>query len=151
MRTIIKTPSLKNLLDTNQFFPNPFGILMEDLNHGHDHNHKNNFVPAVNVAETNEKFELHFRVAGYAKEDLNIALENNTLTVSAQNKETNTENESNFLRKEFSYKAFTRTFNLPENIDAEGLTAKYENGILNIAIPKKVEEKTENKRVIEIN
>ena len=143
MRTIIKTPALKNLFDTNAFFPTPFGFELEAYN-------KNKYVPAVNVSETENNFTLEFRVPGFSKEDLKIDLEEKTLTVSAEHKVEETKTDSNYVRKEFSYKSFSRSFALPENIDSDALQAKYENGILNIHIPKKVEVKIDNKKVIEI-
>jgi HSP20 family protein len=143
MRTIIKTPALRNLFDTNGFFPTPFGFELESY-------HKNKYVPAVNVSETENNFTLEFRVPGFSKEDLKIDLDEKTLTVTAQNKTEESKAENNYVRKEFSQKSFTRSFILPEHIDCKGLQAKYENGILNIDIPKKIEVKLENKKVIEI-
>ena len=143
MRTIIKTPALRNLFDTNAFFPTPFGFELESY-------HKNKYVPAVNVSETENNFTLEFRVPGFSKEDLKIDLDEKTLTVSAEHKTEETKTENNYVRKEFSHKSFTRSFVLPENIDTDALQAKYENGILNVHLPKKVEAKVENKKVIEI-
>jgi len=147
MKTIIRTPSLKNFFDTNTQFPNPFGIALEDYN---KYNSKNNFVPAVNVIETNEKFMLEFSAPGFVKEEFNISLEDNTITVMAEHKNEIVNNEKNYLRKEFTYKSFSRSFALPENIDSETLNAKYENGILNVIIPKKIEVKENAKKVIEV-
>lgn len=143
MRTIIKTPALRNLFDTNNYFTTPFGFEMETYN-------KSRFIPAVNVSETDAEFKLEFRVPGYSKEDLKINLEDKTLTISAEHKEQETKSDDKYVRKEFSHKSFSRSFELPENIDFENLNANYENGILNVLIPKKVEVKIENKKVIEI-
>jgi HSP20 family protein len=70
--------------------------------------------------------------------------------ILTEQKTEETQTENNYVRKKFSHKSFTRSFVLPENIDTEVLQAKYENGILNVHLPKKVEVKVENKKVIEI-
>jgi HSP20 family protein len=142
-RTIIKTSALRNLFAANAFFPNPFGF---DL----DSYHKNKYVSAVNVSEIENNFTIEFSVPGFLKVDFIIDLDEKTLTVTAQNKTEESRTENNYVRKEYLQKSFSRSFILPEVIDCNGLQAKYESGILNINIHKKVEVKVENKKVIEI-
>lgn len=72
------------------------------------------------------------------------------LTISSEKEEENAEEEEKFTKREFSYQAFKRSFTLPEKIDDDHITAKYENGILNITIPKKVEEQPKSGRQIEV-
>lgn len=96
--------------------------------------------PAVNVKEDETKFLLEVAAPGLQKENFKVELEDNLLTISAEQKTENTETDekTKFTRKEFSYSTFKRSFSLDEEtVDAENIEAKYENGILNISIPKK--------------
>jgi HSP20 family protein len=95
------------------------------------------FSPSVNVSETEKEFRLEFAAPGFDKKDFNVNVDRDTLTVSAE-RENKTENkEGNYTRKEFSYGSFKRMFTLPENVDDENIQAVYENGILNLILPKK--------------
>lgn len=110
-------------------------------------------IPAVNIVEKDESFEVAVAAPGKQKEDFNIELDNDILTISAEEKKENetTENNGRFTRKEFSYSNFKRAFALPETVDNNQIKASYENGVLNISIPKKEEAKVLAKRMIEIS
>lgn len=103
--------------------------------------------PAVNIAEDETQYNLEFALAGYKKEDLKINLEHDTLTVSSKPKETKDENAKatletkKYTRREYQLKAFNRSFYLPEQIKEKDIVAKYENGILNLILPKAVKAK----------
>lgn len=99
--------------------------------------------PAVNIMETDEGFKLEMAVPGMKKEDFNIDLDKDVLTISAEEKFENEEKDTDgrYTRREFSYSAFTRSFTLPKTIDGEKITATYTDGVLGIAIPKKEEAK----------
>jgi HSP20 family protein len=96
-------------------------------------------VPAVNICDNQDQFEIQLAAPGLLKEDFKIALERKMLTVSVQKEQSNAAEENNFTRKEFSYTAFTRSFTLPESADENGIQAKYENGILFVTISKREE------------
>jgi len=84
------------------------------------------------------------------KKDFKVEVENNVLTISAEKKEEKKETKENYSRREFSYESFERSFTLPQDlVDANKISAKYEDGILRIAIPKK-EEKAKLSKVINI-
>lgn len=104
-------------------------------------------VPAVNVHETENAFEMELNVPGRKKEDFKINLENGQLTISFEKKEENTANGAKTLRREFSYQSFKRSFNLDETIDTENIQAKYENGILYLTLPKKEQAKPSKKEI----
>lgn len=107
--------------------------------------------PAVNVKEDADGFSLALAAPGYGKEDIEIKIEENILTISSEKKEDTTAKEGEkFTRKEFKYAAFKRTFTLPDTVDATKIGANYENGILNISIPKKEEAKPVPARTINI-
>tara|TARA_R100000935_G_scaffold43476_1_gene65916 strand:+ start:269 stop:712 length:444 start_codon:yes stop_codon:yes gene_type:complete len=110
-------------------------------------------IPAVNIQETEDKFVVAVAAPGKTKEQLNIELENNVLTISSEEKEERESTDANerFTRKEFSYNNFRRDFSLPETVDNEKISAKYKDGVLEIEVPKKEEAKLQAKRMIEIN
>lgn len=110
-------------------------------------------IPAVNIQETDEDFLVEVAAPGKVKEDFNIELDNDVLTISAeekQEKETS-EKSGKFTRREFSYSTFKRAFSLPDSVDSGKISASYNNGVLEIAIPKREEAKVQAKRMIAIS
>jgi HSP20 family protein len=94
------------------------------------------FTP-VNVKETENEYVLEVIAPGFQKEDFQVNLDNNTLTISAEQKE-NTENKNEkFIRKEFKQQSFKRSFTVDKNVDAENIVAKYVNGVLTLNLAKK--------------
>jgi len=126
----------------NHGFPfHPF--MMNDLQQffGQD---EQTTVPKVNITEDDKGFTLQLAVPGVTKENIKIDLEKEILTISASanvntsaTPEDNKETATKFLRKEFSYQSFKRSFTIPENTDETAINAKYENGILHVVLPKK--------------
>lgn len=102
-------------------------------------NEEHTSAPSVNVKESEKGFELAVAAPGLEKRDFRIAIDKERLTISAQKEKNTEEKNDRFLRKEFSYESFTRSFSLPENVDAEKITAVYENGVLNVTLPKRAE------------
>ncbi len=96
----------------------------------------NGSMPAANVKETEKEFRLDLAVPGYQKEDFNLEVEKDVLVISAELKEKKDDENKLYSRKEFSFHSFSRSFHLPESVNAEKINAKYENGILQITIPK---------------
>jgi HSP20 family protein len=113
----------------------------------------NTTIPGVNIKETPNNFEVEVAAPGMSKKDFKIELDGNMLTISSEktNEQENKEDEK-YTRKEFSYQSFYRTFNLPkEVVDVENIQAKYENGLLQLLIPKKEEAKQKPPRLIQIS
>jgi len=110
-------------------------------------------IPAVNIQETEDMFKVEVAAPGKTREDFNIELDNDVLTISAEEKKENETSEKNgrFTRKEFSYSNFKRAFSLPDTVNSEEISASYENGVLMINLPKKEEAKVQPKRMIEIS
>jgi HSP20 family protein len=110
-------------------------------------------LPAVNVKETPESFEVEMAAPGMNKEDFKVELNNNILTISSEKEYENQQNESEkYSRKEFSYQSFQRSFHLSkEAVDADNIEAKYENGVLRLRIPKREEVKQKPSRLINIS
>ena len=94
------------------------------------------FVPRVDIWEEEKAFEIHVAVPGVAKEDFKLEVNDNVLTISGERKFTKEKKESNYHAVETQYGAFKRAFTLPENVDAANITAKYNNGILEVIVPK---------------
>lgn len=112
----------------------------------------NTTIPAVNIKETKENFEVEMAAPGMKKEDFRVELDGNNLTISSEMRNENEVKEGErYTRREFSYQSFQRTFTLPKNVvDVEQIGAKYENGVLHLLIPKREEAKQKPPRMIEI-
>ena len=110
-------------------------------------------IPAVNIRETNEAFEVEMAAPGMKKNDFKIELEGNLLTISSETSNQTEEKEGDrYSRREFSYLSFQRSFTLAKDVlDAEKIKAKYEDGVLRLHIPKKEEVKQKPPRLIQIS
>lgn len=109
-------------------------------------------VPAVNIAEDDDSFTLEVAAPGMSKKDFNLELDNGVLTISSEVKreDEKKENGGRFTRREFSYTSFKRAFSLPETVDPEKISAKYNEGVLKIELPKREDAKVQAKRMIDI-
>ena len=110
-------------------------------------------IPAVNIRETEESFMVEVAAPGKTKEDFKIELENDVLTISAeeQKEHQETDNNGRYTRKEFTYSNFKRAFSLPETVESQKIMASYKDGVLLITLPKREEAKLQAKRMIEIS
>ncbi|RZL05538.1 MAG: Hsp20/alpha crystallin family protein, partial [Pedobacter sp.] len=97
-----------------------------------------NKVPGVNILETEDSYKIELAAPGLTKEDFQINLKKDTLSVWAERKALEGADQKDYTRKEFDYNSFARSFVLPESVDAEKISAEYVNGILNITIGKDV-------------
>ncbi len=98
-------------------------------------------VPAVNITEQKDEYIVSLAAPGLKKEDFNISMDGNMLTISSEKEENKEEKDKKFNRKEYSYSSFSRSFTLPEEINKEKIEAKYEDGVLKISLPRKEEAK----------
>ncbi|MGA3032051.1 MAG: Hsp20/alpha crystallin family protein [Terracidiphilus sp.] len=105
------------------------------------------FVPAVDVYEDDKKVVLKLEVPGIEEKDLDVRVENHTLTVRGERKFEKEEKEENFHRIERRYGSFYRAFTLPSTVDTENVDAKYENGVLKIELKKKPEAQPKQVKV----
>lgn len=96
-------------------------------------------MPAVNVVEKENEFAVDLSVPGFDKDDIDIEIDKNQLTISASNESKNEEKDDKdrVVRREFSASSFERSFVLPDNIDTEKISARQENGILKLSLPKR--------------
>ena len=105
------------------------------------------FAPPVDVYEDEHNITLKIEVPGIDEKDIDVRIENNTLTVHGERKFEKEEKEENFRRVEQQYGSFTRTFTLPNTVDAEHVQAHYDKGILKIQLAKKAEAKPKQIKV----
>ena len=94
------------------------------------------FVPEINVYETDKNFEITAELPGMRKEDIEISMEDHTLTISGERKAHREENGRKYHRVESRFGRFSRSLPLPNIIDAENVEANYENGVLTVTVPK---------------
>jgi HSP20 family protein len=130
----------------NDFFTRDFDKLFNGTN--------DKFIPPVNIKENEEAFELELSVPGFSKEDFNLKVDNDLLTISAkvENKTEKTEEKTTekFTRREFKNRSFSRTFTLSDTVLVEAISAKYDNGILNVELPKDKEVLENKQKVINV-
>jgi len=107
-------------------------------------------VPPVNIRETDTSFEVELSAPGKRKEDFNIEIDNDLLTISSEFQKENTTEDGKFTRREFSCSSFRRSFTLPETVKEDEINASYEHGILKINLPKREEALPKPKRSINI-
>ena len=98
-------------------------------------------VPAVNITEEKDEYKVSVAAPGLKKDDFKIDVDGNMLTISSEKEENKEEKDKTFTRKEYSYSSFSRSFTLPEEINKEKIEARYEDGVLKIALPRKEEAK----------
>ena len=113
----------------------------------------NTTIPAINIKETAENYEVEVAAPGMEKDDFRIELDGNSLTISSEkSNQTQKQEDERYSRKEFSYQSFQRTFTLQKDVvDVEKIEAKYENGLLKLLVPKKEEAKQKPARLIQIS
>ncbi len=108
-------------------------------------------VPKANVRENETEFVLEVAAPGMEKSDFKISIAKEVLIIStSKNEEKTTEEKANYTRREFSFRNFSRSFNLPEIVDQEKIQASYVNGVLHVALPKRSENVKNDKREIEV-
>jgi HSP20 family protein len=119
---------------------NRVNSLFRDFNEGGDNALTTaSFVPAVDIYEDNQKVVLKLEVPGVEEKDLDVRVENHTLTVKGERKFETEEKEQNFHRIERRYGSFFRAFTLPSTVDTEHVDAKYTAGVLKLELKKKPE------------
>ena len=109
------------------------------------------WLPAANIREDEKSYDIELAVPGMKKEDITLELENGLLTISGENKEEKEEKKSTYLRKEYKSSSFVRSFSLPENVKEDGITSRYEDGILKIRMEKEEAAFKKEKKAIAIN
>jgi HSP20 family protein len=109
-------------------------------------------VPFVNIKETPKEYTLELAAPGMERKDFKVEVENHTLSISSEKEEkTEKKKESNgYVKKEYSYTSFCRSFTLPEDVKEDSIDAKYQNGILTVHVPKAKETKAKAAKQIAV-
>lgn len=109
------------------------------------------FMPAVNIKESEKQFTIELAAPGFEKNDFKIHVEGDMLSVRAEKKQEKDEKEERYTRREYSYNAFSRSFTLPQNANGEHVEARYEKGILELTIAKKTPGPVSGRKEIPIS
>jgi len=137
LATLRHFPALRSMFDN--FMSTPY--MDDDLA-------TRNWLPAVNVKETEKNYEIEVAAPGFRKEDIRVNVEDNVLTISAEKREEKeNKKEENYTRREFSHTSFSRSFSLPPNVNDGDIKAHYEDGILRLTIEKAKEQKPQRKTI----
>lgn len=132
----------------NEIANKRFSDIMDEFFNDVVNTNNDSFVPNIDISETENQYLIAAELPGMTKEDININLENGRLSINGERSFKNEEQGKTFHRIETKYGSFSRSFQLPENVDEESINAKYENGLLNISIDKSADKV---KKQIEIN
>ena len=127
-----------------------FTSLIDDLFHNQDWNHISTNIPATNIVEADDHFDIQLAVPGKKKSDFTIEFEESILTISSETETKYTEKEGTFTRKEFGCNSFKRSFSIPETVSTDKISASYKDGILMVSLPKKTEALPQPKKLISI-
>lgn len=117
-------------------FGKRFSDIMDEFFNDAVANRQQTFAPSVDISETDKQYLIDVEVPGMDKKDIELNVDNNTLTISGERRFENKEEEKNYHRVESSYGSFSRSFTLPDNVESESIQATYNNGILHITIEK---------------
>lgn len=107
-------------------------------------------MPAVNIVEEKDNYMIEVAAPGLEKKDFKIDLNNNVLTISSEISDEKEDKQERYMRREFSYSSFKRSFTLPDTAQVDKIAANHKNGILQITIPKKEEAKVKPPKQIAI-
>jgi HSP20 family protein len=121
----------------NRLFDEFFGERRQELAEG-------TWLPAVDVSETGEEIVVRAELPGLGKDDIELNIQDNVLTLKGEKKQEKKEENENYHRVERSYGSFSRSFTLPAGVDPESVQATFKDGVLVIALPK-VEEAKQKK------
>jgi len=123
----------------DEFFSEPFFMGDRDISRS--------MWPRVDITEENERFLVHADLPGMNKEDIDVSIEGDTLTISGEKREQKKKEEGAYSHLERAYGSFQRSFSLPENVDKEKVDAQYTSGVLELSLPKTAEEKKMGKKI----
>lgn len=130
-------PAMRNML--SDFFENE-NLQFDDF-------FRKDWIPAVNVSETDKSYEIELAAPGLKKEDFHVKVENGILTISSEKKSEKETKDKNYTRKEFNYSSFTRSFTLPTDVKEDSIKAAYDNGVLKLSVVKTAVTTTKSKEI----
>lgn len=156
MTTLIKRSNPNGWMTRPSVFSSPFSVLDQFIKDdffpamnkdllGMDFS---SHMPAVNISEEADRYHVELSAPGFLKENFKVQLENGELIITGEQKVQNKTEGKKYSRREFSYGSFRKNFTLSDDVQADKISANYENGILHVSIPKKNVEKAAPAREI---
>jgi HSP20 family protein len=133
--TMVK-PFFRDFFDVENFFNKPFFSDMPNMH-----------FPAVYISESENEYNVELDVPGFKTEDFKVKVDDDVLTISAEEKKEETTEEKNYSRREYHYASFTRSFRLPDNAKDDDIKALYTDGMLKLTIPKTTEQVKATKEI----
>lgn len=124
---------LSDFFKTSDFFEDGFG--------------NKNWLPAVNVSESEKSYEIEVAAPGMKKEDFKVKTDNGMLTISSERKEEKEEKKKNYTRQEYNYHSFSRSFTLPDDAKEDEIKAHYEDGVLKLSVGRKAHAAAKGKEI----
>ena len=127
-----------------------FTSLFDDLIFNQDWNNQNLSLPAVNIIEADDHIDVQLATPGMKKSDFQIEVDEGVLIISSETVTHSNETQTSYTLKEFGNRSFKRSFNIPDTIYVDKITAAYKEGILTVSLPKKEEALPQPKKLISI-
>ena len=127
-----------------------FNSLFNELIFNQDWNNQKLSLPAVNIIEADDHFDIQLAAPGMKKSNFQIEVEEGVLIISSDTDTQSNETETSFTLKEFGYNSFKRSFNIPDTIYVDKISASYKEGILTVSLPKKEEALPQPKKLVSI-
>ena len=127
-----------------------FNSLFDELIFNQDWKNQKLSLPAVNIIEVDDHFDIQLATPGMKKSDFQIEVEEGVLIISSDTDTQSNETETSFTRKEFDYHSFKRSFKIPDTIYVDRISAIYKEGILTVSLPKKEEALPQPKKLVSI-
>ena len=144
MNTIARLEPFRGLATFHDQFNRIFN---ETLRNSAEGSALTTWAPAVDIYETPNELVVKADLPEVNEKDIDVRVENNLLTIRGERKFEKSVNEDNFLRVERTYGAFSRSFSLPNTVNAEAIGAQYKNGVLTVTLPKREESKPRQVKV----
>ncbi len=144
----------KELAKTSEYFPTVISDFFKPWSEWYENMgfnwSKAMSAPSVNISENTKDYKVSVAAPGLKKEDFKIDVEGNLLTISSEKKEEKEEKDEKYSRKEYNYSSFSRSFTMPDGVNKDKIEAKYEDGVLELILPKSKTERTNPVKRIEI-
>lgn len=139
-------PFERTIRNLNSFYP---FRQMEEMQRSFFSAHNASSLFRTDVSDLGDAYKLEAELPGFSKDDININIEDERMTISVERKQENSEDKPNYLRRERFYGSYSRSFDL-SGIDADNITASYADGVLSLNLPKQAPEVPASRR-LEIN
>jgi HSP20 family protein len=145
--SIIRWDPFRELEEVNDRLNRVFGRSLATREGGKDTMTIVDWAPSVDIAETNEEFQIKAELPEVKKEDVRVSVDGNVLRIEGERRQDKEEKGKKYHRVERSYGSFMRTFTLPDNVDDAKVMAEFKDGVLNVRLPKSEKAKPKSVQV----